>query len=227
MLRDRGAKQGDPLGPVYCAAVLSIVMNRVRSRLENDGISIADVWYMDDGQLLCRPHEVDQVMRTIDEEAAHVGAERGRGEDAKTVCRLLGSEGAKSQVDPSWQSDYITSSCVPTPDNCLEGHVLGINFDDLNGFTEQFKSAVEDAKKARSSVFLIHHAPCEVAVIQSCLGACKITHLLRAAGLFIDPLALDLHDAQLKASVEHLLGGAVPEICFDSPRADRAPVVLV
>ena len=130
VLCDRGAEQGDPLGPVYCAAVLSIVLNRARLRLENDGISIADVWYMDDGQLICQPHEVEQVMRTIDEEAALVGAERGRREDAKTVCSLLGSEEAKLQVDPSWRSEYILSSCVPTPDNFLEGHVLGINFND-------------------------------------------------------------------------------------------------
>ena len=104
-------------------------------------------------------------MRSIDEQAARVGAERGRGEDVKKVCRLLGSEDAKSGVDPSWQSDYITSSCVPTPDNCLEGHVLGMNFEDLNGFTDRFKCAVEDAKKARSSVYFIDHAPCEPAVI--------------------------------------------------------------
>ena len=63
------------------------MLNRVRNRLENDGICISDVWYMDDGQLICHPTEVDQVMRTIDEEASRVGAERGRGEDAKTVCR--------------------------------------------------------------------------------------------------------------------------------------------
>ena len=143
------------MGPVYCAAVLSIVLKRVRSRLENDGICIADMWYMDDGQVICRPEEVDQVMRTIDEEAARVGAERGRGEDAKTVCRLLGSEDAKLQVDASWKSEYIFSSCVPTPDNSLEGHVLGINFDDERGFTEQFEAAVEDIKKARNSVPLI------------------------------------------------------------------------
>ena len=126
----------------------------------------------------------------------------------------MGSDDAKLHVDPSWRSHYIVSSCVETSDNSLEGHVLGINFDDQHGFTDQFKSAVEDAKKARNSVPVIDHAPSEVAVIQSCLGACKITHLLRAAGLFIDSSALGLHDAQLKASVEQLLGGAAPETSF-------------
>ena len=45
-------------------------------------------------------------------------------------------------------------------------------------------------------------------------SVCKVTHLLRAAGPFIDSAALDMHDEQLKISVEQLLGGTVPDSAF-------------
>ena len=170
MFSDRGAEQGDPLGPVYCAAVLSIVLERVRVRLEADGISLADAWYMDDGQLLCQPQDADRVLHVLDEESSKVGAERGRGVDAKSVCRLLGSEEAKNRIYSSWHTDYILASSTPIPDNDLEGHVLGINFDDSEGFDKQFLQAVVDVTEAREKVNSIDHVPCELAVVQSCLS---------------------------------------------------------
>ena len=86
------------------------------------------------------------------------------------------------QVDPAWKTEYITTSCVDIPENCLEGHVLGIDFDDQHGFTKQFKSAVEEVKKARANVPLIDHVSCEVAVSQSCLGVCKVGPSIASCG---------------------------------------------
>ena len=40
---DRGVEHGDPLGPVYCAAVLVLVWHHVRNRLDDDGIILAAV----------------------------------------------------------------------------------------------------------------------------------------------------------------------------------------
>ena len=93
---NRGAEQGDPLGPVFCAVVLAKVIDATKDRLESANIFFKDVWYMDDGQVLCHPRHADQVVRVFDEEAAKVGAKRGVGADAKTVCRLIGSLARKT-----------------------------------------------------------------------------------------------------------------------------------
>ena len=46
---DRGAKQGDPLGPIYCALVLARVAAAARETVGDAGIHIFDVWCLDDG----------------------------------------------------------------------------------------------------------------------------------------------------------------------------------
>ena len=51
---------------------------------------------------------------------------------------------------------------------------------------------------------------CELAVTQSCLGACKITHLLRASGAFISEAALLVHDNQLQQSLNEMFGCEIP-----------------
>lgn len=83
---DRGADQRDPLGPVQCAAVISMIMSRVHARLEEAETVLADAWYMDDGQLPCTPDDVDTILRTLDEESAKMGAKRGSCEIRRPYC---------------------------------------------------------------------------------------------------------------------------------------------
>ena len=190
--------------------VLSSVLGRVRTVLETHGIVVSDAWYMDDGQLICQPDEADLVLRTLDVEASKVGVERGRGTSAKTVCRLLGSDAAKNSVSSTWLTEYMMASSVQVCDNDLEGHVLGIDFDDVDGASIQFKEASQNAYNARKLVKLIDDVGCELAVTQSCLGACKVTHLLRASGAFISEEALLVHDNQLQQSLNEMFGCEVP-----------------
>ena len=88
---DRGAEQGDPLGPVYCAAVIVTIMKRASEKLDNLGITFSDAWYMDDGQIMCHPDDADEILRAVDAEAENVGMKRSLRTDAKSVCRLIGS----------------------------------------------------------------------------------------------------------------------------------------
>ena len=97
---DRGAEQGDLIGPMYCAVVLAMVVHRARTRLglaagaedhgERAAVEFFDAWYMDHGQVFCDLPDADAVLRAMDVEAAEVGAVRGRGRDIKSVARLVG-----------------------------------------------------------------------------------------------------------------------------------------
>ena len=91
---NRGAEQGDPLGPIYCALVLARVAARTRATLQAQGIEFFDAWFFDDGQFMCRPEDADAVLRALDAEAALVGASRAFGAEAKSVARLVGSPAA-------------------------------------------------------------------------------------------------------------------------------------
>ncbi|CAK0794862.1 unnamed protein product [Prorocentrum cordatum] len=51
LLVDRGAEQGDPLGPLLCAAALARVLARTPAQ---GGVPFADVWFVDDGQIVTR-----------------------------------------------------------------------------------------------------------------------------------------------------------------------------
>ena len=57
---------------------------------------------MDDGQIFCDPEHVEEVLRTLDELSAEMGAMRGRGDNAKSVVRILGTERAVHAVSEDW-----------------------------------------------------------------------------------------------------------------------------
>ena len=51
---DRGAEQGDPLGPLQCALVLGDVMAAVFAAFGTDAASrLRGAWFVDDGQVFC------------------------------------------------------------------------------------------------------------------------------------------------------------------------------
>ena len=102
----------------------------------------------------------------------------------------MGPAECRARVDAGWRTEYVKESSILSPENDLEGHVLGINFDDADGISNQFREASSLACAARKQVKIIDDIPCELAVMQACLGVCKVNHLLRAAGLYVGRSAL-------------------------------------
>ena len=85
---DRGAEQGDPLGPVFCGLILLRCAGAARAAVEAAGGWVWDAWYMDDGQVLLPPSFV----------AAYLTAFGREFEQAVA----LGSRAATSRVWPGW-----------------------------------------------------------------------------------------------------------------------------
>ena len=57
-----------------------LVMKRTRANLEEDAFTMGldpprffDAWYMDDGQIVCSPADVDRILKHLDHELARVG----------------------------------------------------------------------------------------------------------------------------------------------------------
>eukprot|EP00973_Karenia_brevis_P006339 862508-Karenia_brevis.AAC.1 len=84
---DRGAGQGEPDGPLKASLTLGRAVEQSRRDMGND-CSFADGWFIDDGQLCCRPWHLDRILRAIDRRLADMGATRGaksRGDTIKSA----------------------------------------------------------------------------------------------------------------------------------------------
>ena len=161
---DRGAEQGDPLGSVYCALVISDVCEIVRERLHVKGIDIFDLWYMDDGHIICDAVHVDAVLRMLDEVVAEVGGVRGVGADAKSVVRILGTASAVQAVDEEWCTEYVARSTKPIP--TFGGHVLGVNFESPETITSQFEGIINDVAVLHTNLALVEDAATEIVLVR-------------------------------------------------------------
>jgi hypothetical protein len=195
---DRGAEQGDPMGPIYCALVLARVAARARAACSAQGTEFFDAWYLDDGQLICRPSHADAVLRALDFEAGRVGAVRAAGTEAKSVARLLGSGGA---AHPQWKTERIKDTTSEDP--ARQQHVLGVDF---GAVAMQFEAATEQVAELHEALALVEDTACEMILLRKCADVCKVVHLLRAAGPSIGEDALKSYDALLGRSLQRCLG---------------------
>ena len=72
-------------------------MRDVRADLRAHNIAMAHAWYIDDGQLFCKPAALDTVLRRLDGGIENIGASRGKrslGTDVKSAVRVFNSASA-------------------------------------------------------------------------------------------------------------------------------------
>ena len=206
---DRGAEQGDPLGSVYCALVIADVLEIVRDRLREKGIQVFDVWYMDDGQIFCDPEHVGEVLRTLDELSLEVGAVRGRGDNAKSVVRILGTDAAISAASTEWCAEYVIESTKPIP--TTGGHVLRVDFESTPDISLQVRAITDEVASLHANLAQVEDVATEVVLVRACADVSKIVHVLRAVGADVPLDDLDRYDNLLKSVLQRLLGGLLDD----------------
>eukprot|EP00972_Heterocapsa_arctica_P013369 1966497-Heterocapsa_arctica.AAC.1 len=75
---NRGAGQGEPDGPLKTAVVLGNDINQAHEDTRNnDTGKWADAWFIDDGQIFCKPEQVDGILQALDARLHKSGATRG------------------------------------------------------------------------------------------------------------------------------------------------------
>lgn len=206
---ERGAEQGDPLGPVYCALTLLGVAEAAR------GAAAApwDGWYMDDSEVLVRPPRVADYLTTFDRELAKVGGSRVADGDFKSTAYLCGSETARAAADPSWKlAAAPTCKILDAPPAKVLG--VGIDGEDVR---EQFRSATSGVKHACDALQSLDDPAVELALLRLSTNVCRVSHLLRAVGPIVSSADLDAVDEVVDTTLSGILGGAVR-----GPALDRA-----
>ena len=223
-LLDRGAEQGDPLGNLYCALVLGGVSMRTRQQVQTslaaaslpaqpEPTGYLDAWYADDGEALALPERVDLYLRTLDREAALVGATRGSGNDVKSSVMLIGAPADVASLGDAWITPYVSQTCkVLSPNSDLE--VLGGAVGSLGLAPSLFEQASQKASDAHDAISLANDVATELVLTRSCADACKVNHLLRTNGPDILQSQLEAYDRMMRRSLERILGGPLDDLAF-------------
>ena len=125
----RGAEQGDPHGSLQAGLVLARCVREALadvSAQRGEKPHAFTMWFADDGQLICRPADVHDILVALDAALARAGATRGTVPDAKTVARLVGHPEAllAHAADPrnaEWATDHGRATCHIGEPNCDRG----------------------------------------------------------------------------------------------------------
>ena len=202
---DRGAEQGDPLGPIYCALTLLIVSEKALAAAKSDGSDAWDGWFMDDSQCLVRPHRVGCFLEVFDRELHRVGGTRVVDNEFKSTAYLCGSPEARAAADPSW-ADAAAPTCriLSAP----PAKVLGIGIDG-ESVRDQFRAATATVGAACAALQGINDAAVELALLRMSANVCRVAHMFRAAGPDIPLAELDAVDDAVDGALSICLGGPV------------------
>eukprot|EP00973_Karenia_brevis_P076786 10665207-Karenia_brevis.AAC.1 len=95
-ITNRGAGQGEPDGPLKASVVISKCVREARQDLERSGsVQWVDSWFLDDGQIVCRPADFSNILKTLDARLHAAGATRGsktQGDDVKSMVKYFGDK---------------------------------------------------------------------------------------------------------------------------------------
>ena len=91
------------------------------------------------------------------------------------------------------------------------GKVLGVRIDG-GDLEEQFRSAAVATSAACDALELLEDAPAELALLRMSTNACRVVHLLRAAGPEIPEAALIDFDERQGLALASVLGGPLTPV---------------
>ena len=200
---DRGAEQGDPLGGLYCAAVLAPVAGTAAAAVGDTGGWVWDAWYMDDGQVVLPARCVETYLRAFDAAAASVGATRVAGGVAKTTVRALGGHGGAGAL--AWATEYVRATACVITVGADAIRRLGVDIG-AGSASAEFARIVEKLSETHAALRSLGDARAELVLQRVSLDVCRVTHLLRARGGEVEASVLSKFDALQKATLERTLG---------------------
>ena len=208
---NRGAEQGDPLGPVYCALTLLGVASAARDAVVARGGWSWDAWFMDDSQVCLPPSYVDDFLSAFDAKLSDVGGTRVTSGTFKSTARLCGTATARDAAPANWDN-LAKSSCKiigAPPEKVLGVGIVG------DSIAAQFKAASRAASAASDALAQLKDPAAELALLRMSTSACRVVHLLRAVGPELPLADVLAFDENLEGSLGVILGGAVGGLALD------------
>ncbi len=168
-----------------------------------------DEWFMDDGQAFVQPRLATRWLQSVDRAIAAFGGARARGEDCKSVARLLCPPQRRAEF-PGWAAGHIAETCRVL-DPAIVPKVLGAHLGDTGAVTADFQRVTAKVEGVRSAVRELNHPPCELTLHRRCLDVSKAAYLLRCNGDRVQEAALDAFDTATRGGIEEVLAGTVSD----------------
>jgi hypothetical protein len=217
----RGAEQGDPHGSLQAGLVLARCVGQALADVatqRGEQPHAFTMWFADDGQLICRPADVHDIIVALDAALARAGATRGSLPDAKTIARLVGHPEAllAHAADPrnaEWATDHVRATCHIGEPNC-DVEVLGAVVGTAAGREAQFHAKVNKLSELHDALCTLAEAPVEMVLGRLCADVSKVNYLLRLAGASLSPEVVSCHDSEQRRFLGTLLGGGLHDMAF-------------
>lgn len=216
VLQNRGAAQGDAFGSYQAAATQAKA--RAGWACATDGTKLkgaCDEWYIDDGQLVIRPELLDPWLRAFDAAIARYGATRGsvREGNAKSSCRLY-CRPEQMHLTDGWCTEYVRSTMHVLAANETTA-ALGAPFGDDSALESMVDSTMAKIRHKRTALLAIDHAPTELVLTRLCADVGLLAYHTRLNGDRVAAATIQAHDDSLRASLESILGGSMPEDAWE------------
>jgi len=184
ILASSGVQQGDPLGPLLISLVLQLNFT--------DFVKLAKVhlWYLDDGTFISSKCSL---LKLLDSFSVH-GPQFGLHLNL-SKCELF------------WPSGDSFPEFPTNINRASEGlELLGSPIWVTDNFFDQFlSSGLSKVVSAQDSIAILEDPQVQLHLLRSCLGSCKIVHLLCTVPLCILHSFLQEFDCHLKGCLSHIL----------------------
>ena len=222
----RGAEQGDPHGSLQAGLVLARRVRRATAivnstRWGREGYF--SFWFADDGQVFCRPIQLDGFLGALDDELAAAGATRGVMPDCKSVVRLVGHPDALRAFEGSaeadhWLTDRVRATCriqEPNSDVLVLGAALG----SPAAREAQFIEKVGALTELHGALATLGDAPVEMVLGRKCADVSRVSYLMRLGGSSLSEHVVSQHDAEQQRFLGDVLGGGIHDLAFTQAAA--------
>ena len=183
----------------------------LREQLGTEPTGCFDLWYADDGQTFCRPAQVDDYLRSIDEAVSKSGGSRGSGPDVKTIVRLVGHRDAllawgASPESTTWITDRMRNTArISAPNSPIE--VLGSVVGSAEARSDQFTGTVAKLGSLHQSIGQLNAPQTELALGRVSGGVARVVHLLRTNGNILPSDVVSEQDQCQADFLSHILAG--------------------
>ena len=208
---DRGAGQGEPDGPLKASTTIGVCARGAKADTAAANLGEwVDGWFLDDGQIFCRPHQLDGLLRRLDARLHAAGATRGsraQGHDIKSTVVIFGTADQRQSSIPHL-TEYVRDTC-----KVLEPHeqrtVLGGLLAGCREQGEAFGRLCAKVEALHEAIDEVGDAATEFVLKSECADVCKATYALRLNGDRIPEDSLAHFETAFRDSIGCTLGGEV------------------
>lgn len=201
IMSSQGVQQGDPLGPLLFAIGWQSVIEKMPQARWN-------VWYLDDGIVVCSAEEAHTLFSGLEQAAKDVGMEINAAK-----CRLFGP-GADS-ISSGAPPESLLKNVPVVPFKRGQGLVvLGqpVEHPAGNSYRESYlKERRQQIEDLCGLLGYIGNTQQAYYLMRYCADACKLNHLLRGCNTFHLKMELAFVSDCLREALGSLIGASLPD----------------